>query len=941
MVEINFNPAGEFRGISGNNNLITNPTTLQFGPDGRLYVTEQDGTINAFTITRQNGTYTATAVEEIDLVKKIRNHNDDGSLSNLKDRQVTGLVTAGTATNPILYVSSSDPRIAFNRDANLDTNSGVITRLTLGNNGQWEAIDLIRGLPRSEQSHATNGLTLSPDGRRRYIAQGGNTNNGAPSSLFAYARESALSGTVLEVNLNALNRLPIRTDPNGGQNNTARRYLYDLPTLDDPTVENGGPRENTRENNRGLDIAGPWGGNDGFNMPILPATAPIKIYADGFRNHFDLVFTRRGKLYTVDNGSNSDNGGDPIVDSNGKATNQPNDGGIGNAEPLFLIKRGGYYGHPNPTRANQTLPWTVYDNTGNPDASLAINTVPDLSALVPNGVPIPEGFLIAPGKFSRDANRLKQSGDRIPYDSPLSPAITTLGSSSNGLVEYTSDAFDGALKGALLVAQFNGNVTLLNLNNAGTDLEPLIGPGSDGKLGTADDIIVDENGVYTLLTGFSTALDVTEGPEGSIWVAEIGGDLIKAFSPSEILSEVNTDFDDDGLTNKLDPFIRDASNGTALSLLPGQTLLWDFDANQDNNLPGTNGYGGGLTGVMVNGRTDFEEFFRTPADLPGQNVKLDNVKFLTASGGGTTVIENVSNGSPLTKNNSAEYLFHTGVSIDESVDNFTIKWTTFNPGRNLTGPNQQIGGYIGTGDQRNYLKVVATPSPEGEIQFLLEDGNRIKSSGSLQANDLFRFPRNQTRKIFFELAIDVKAALATPTITYETRNGRKTVEGGPIAINRTGVYRAIKGRNKIRGQQTGLAVGLFSSNLGQSADDTFQAIFDDIEITANSPVNNPAVSAIASAQRFNNQDALLFGGQQPSAQSKASNTAFSNQPIPSSISESITSSDAFSLGAASPITNDSGSISDRALTSQPSLQAKSSSFFDHSEQDWTFSSKIF
>ncbi|MEM1279264.1 MAG: hypothetical protein AAGG53_04390 [Cyanobacteria bacterium P01_H01_bin.152] len=920
MVDISFNPAGQFQGTDSNPTLITNPTTLQFGPDGRLYVTEQDGTINVFTITKQGDTYTATAVEEIDLIKKIRNHDDDGSRNNLSDRQVTGLAITGTASEPILYVSSSDPRIAFNRDSNLDTNSGVITRLTL-KDGEWEAVDIIRGLPRSEQSHATNGLALSPNGTKLYIAQGGNTNNGAPSRLFAYASESALSGTVLEVNLNALNRLPILTDPNGGQNNTSRQYIYDLHTLDDPTVDNDG----IRENSSGLDVEGPWGGNDGFNMPILPANAPIKIFADGFRNHFDLVFTQTGNLYTVDNGSNSDNGGDPITDSDGEATNQPNDGGVGSAEPLFLIERGGYYGHPNPTRANQDLAWTVYDNNGNLDSSLAVNTVPDLSALVPFGIPLTNGFLIAPGKFTRNAERLRQSGERIPYDSPLSPALTTLGSSSNGLVEYTSDAFDGALKGALLVAQFNGNVTLLNLNDAGTALEPLIGPGDDGILGSADDITVDEDGVYTLLTGFSTALDVTVGPEGSIWVAEIGGDLIKAFSPSEILSEVSTDFDNDGLDNKRDPFIRDASNGTALSLLPGQTLLWDFDANQDGNLPGPNGYGGGLTGVMVNGRTDFEEFFRTPSDLPGQNVKLDNVKFLTAAAGGTTVIENVSNGSPLENNNNAEYLFHTGVSIDDSVDNFTIKWITFNPGSDLSEPSQQIGGYIGTGDQRHYLKLVATPSADGEIQFLLENGNRVQSNGRLQADDLFQVSGDQNRKIVFELDIDVDGAIATPTVTYETQTGNKTVEGGPIDIRRTGVYRAIKGRTKVRGQQTGLAVGLFSSNLGQPEDNTFQAIFDDIEITAGSAAPDQR------ATRANAQDPLLFGGQQLSRQSQVNTVAVEEQ-ITNSVTPSVTNTtvlETLSLGMTSPIASNFTEL-DNPSTIQPLVPAKSSSFFDPS-----------
>ena len=82
MVEINFSAAGQFKGVSGGPNILNNPTSLQFGPDGRLYVSEQNGTINAFTVGLQGDSYIVTAAAEIDLVKQIQNHNDDGSLSS-------------------------------------------------------------------------------------------------------------------------------------------------------------------------------------------------------------------------------------------------------------------------------------------------------------------------------------------------------------------------------------------------------------------------------------------------------------------------------------------------------------------------------------------------------------------------------------------------------------------------------------------------------------------------------------------------------------------------------------------------------------------------------------------------------------------------------------------------------------------------------------------
>ena len=109
-----------------------NPTSLQFGPDGRLYVSQQNGTIYAYTVVRNGpNDYEVTDTEQINLVKNnTPNHNDDGSSNNTQQRQVTGLLVTGTGTNPVLYVSSSDWRISVGNDTGLDTNSGVISRLT-------------------------------------------------------------------------------------------------------------------------------------------------------------------------------------------------------------------------------------------------------------------------------------------------------------------------------------------------------------------------------------------------------------------------------------------------------------------------------------------------------------------------------------------------------------------------------------------------------------------------------------------------------------------------------------------------------------------------------------------------------------------------------------------------------------------------------------------
>ena len=71
-----------------------------------------NGTIDVLTIDRQGpDDYVVTASEEILAVKNIPNHDDDGSPNAGNNREATGLTVVGTASNPVIYATSSDSRV--------------------------------------------------------------------------------------------------------------------------------------------------------------------------------------------------------------------------------------------------------------------------------------------------------------------------------------------------------------------------------------------------------------------------------------------------------------------------------------------------------------------------------------------------------------------------------------------------------------------------------------------------------------------------------------------------------------------------------------------------------------------------------------------------------------------------------------------------------------
>jgi hypothetical protein len=751
------------------------PTSLQFGPDGRLYVAQQYGLIKIYTVKRNGANnYAVTATKTIHSVKNIRNHDDDGTLNpNVTGRQVTGMLVRGTPTNPVIYVTSSDPRIGGvsqwgdNGDVNLDTNSGTLSRLRW-TGSSWQKVDLVRGLPRSEENHSPNGLALDKSTNTLYIAEGGNTNMGAPSYNFALLPEYALSAAILEVDLDAIG-------------NTT----YDLPTLDDENRP-GNP-----------DADDPFGGNDGKNQARLVANGPVQVYAPGFRNAYDLLIAKSGKMYTIDNSSNAGGGGPPANEGpSGTCTNQRNDSGTTYPEALHLVKGPGYYGgHPNPTRGNRS-------NTFNQDHQSPVTTAHAV-----------ECDYKAPGT---------ENG-----------SLTTFNNSTNGLTEYTASNFSGAMKGNLLAASFDEKVYRLRLNSTG-----------DG--------VVSKQALFS--TVGSRTLDVTAQGDtarfpGTIWATEIDGGMIKVFEPNDYGGSGGTpcnpaddpnvdadgdgfsnadeldngtnpcsnadrppdydgdkksnlndpDDDNDGLPDTSDPFAVDRRNGTS-TVLP-VSYTWDNDAPNPGGLLDL-----GFTGLMTNNVANYRSLYN-PAEM-------------TAGGApGVVTVDAVPAGDAWSNLNSQRYGLQFGIKADPTATGtFTVQTRVQAPFAGMTPQdNQSMGLFVGNGNQNNYVKLVtAANGGAGGIEFAKEVGGTFVRDRPRAPVSL---PGPDTVDLF--LTVDPVAKTVQPSyaVTSNGVTGQRKALGDPATVP-AGWF----------GGSTGFAVGILSTSSGPGPE--FPATWEFIKVTA-------------------------------------------------------------------------------------------------------------
>jgi N-acetylneuraminic acid mutarotase len=706
------------------------PTSLQFGPGGKLYVAQQNGVIKVYGVAK-NGkdSYAVTSTQTITSIQSMPNRNDDGTLNpSVTNRQVTGLLVTGTAANPVIYVGSSDPRIGgggSGTETGLDTNSGIISRLTW-NGSSWQKVDLVRGLPRSEENHSTNGLQLDPATNTLYVAQGGNTNMGAPSHNFAKLPEYALSAAILSIDLNAIG------------NST-----YDLPTLDDSARP-------------GVDDANdPFGGNDGSNQAKLVPGGPVQVFHAGFRNPYDLLITESGRYYTIDNGANAGWGGVPVNEGpEGQCTNDISEPGTTDVDTFHLVKVNGYGGHPNPTRGNMA------NTFGSP---------PQSPVSVAN--PIECDWRAA---------------------GPERGNITAYSASTNGLTEYTASNFGGQLKGDILTASFDNKVYRAKLNSNGTQLVsgqalfqnvgdlPLdVVAQGDGNVfpgtvwvadyGTSDIIVFEPSdfgggGGGTCTGTYDTMLD--EDGDGFKNADEIDNGTNPCSSADvppdrdgDKISDLNDpDDDNDGLPDTSDPFAIDPNNG--------QTTTTPLRLTWDNDVPPAGGLLNlGFTGLMTNGTSNYASLY-DPSNM-------------TAGGAaGVATVDQVSDGDAFRSLNTQEYGFQVGLT--PPAGSFTAHTRILAPFKGLVPQDyQSMGLFIGTGHQDHYVKlVVSANGGAGGIEFLKE----VSGMPTFRPQAPVALPGPDAIDLY--LTIDPAAGTVQPSFTVTTSGttGPRTTVGGPEPI---------------------------------------------------------------------------------------------------------------------------------------------------------------
>ena len=479
-------------------------TSIEFGPDGKLYVSTIAGEIKRWDV-NSDGTLDKASVETLSL-----DYFQDGG------RSIIGLAFDPADPNT-LWVTDNAPVPREGKADSTPDFSGQISKITLGDGGSFagaEAETYIAGLPRSGGDHVTNSLEFraNPDAGQAgepdyllYLTQGSNSAAGRPDNAWGFRPERLLNAAALEVD-------PRREAPEGGFE--VQTEPYD-PSVNIPTFRTG---EDFNAN----------GTFDGFFNPFAD-DAVLKIYGQGIRNAYDLVWHSNGYLYTPTNGTAR--GGNTLDDPN-TAINEQLSNLDKQFDYIFQVQEGGYYGHPNSLLGNYVVNGGAGGTPNIYGSDNSANT-PDGGNEYPNGV-LPDADYDIDGSYSLGFNK-----------------------SPNGAIEYTGDKFGTSLKGALLFAQFSvgDNVRVINVDPitgriTGDDV--LRRPGGDEIDEYIDPLDIIENPLTGQLylmtlnrgTGESKIVLLNPAPGGAVGdnTADEGNDLnllvVDATDPANVVFEV-------------------------------------------------------------------------------------------------------------------------------------------------------------------------------------------------------------------------------------------------------------------------------------------------------------------------------------------------------------------------------------------------------------------
>ena len=268
-----------------------------------------------------------------------------------------------------------------------------------------------------------------------------------------------------------------------------------------------------------------------MNQAKVVLDGPVQLHATGFRNAYDIVLMEspghEGRLYSIDNGANVGWGGFPMNEDEypgganpgtctndydpaepGSSTDLGNDSKVNNLNGLHYIRemdgRRYYAGHPAPIRGNPSGAglYTYFDGVG----------VWRTSTSGDNPLPVDWPPVPTSAAHAEECDFRNSGVD----DGALANYVP----STNGMAEFKSGVFDGALRGSLITVGLNGEVYIAQLNESGDAL-----------------INGDANGVDVLFPSIGGAsLDVsTQGDDdpfpGSIWVVGYLGQKVTVFEP--------------------------------------------------------------------------------------------------------------------------------------------------------------------------------------------------------------------------------------------------------------------------------------------------------------------------------------------------------------------------------------------------------------------------